>query len=141
MTYANLLHTVPEGLRQQYRRHESLCKKLVNLEWSTKFNSICLQEEILPNFSTLRLHDPAVALTAKTMKYRRYLVERELDSKEKQRIDIELQKNMSSKDIESFACDDVLKIPISEALRGILDNYRNVVKTRTIKKNQHIVLW
>ena len=70
MNYANLLHTVPEGLRRVYRKYESLCKKLINNEWSAKFNSICLQEKILPNFSVLRLHDPAVALKEKTKKYR-----------------------------------------------------------------------
>ena len=61
-------------------------------------------------------------------------MERELNSKEKQKIDLELQKTISSNDIESYACDDVLKIPINDALRGIIDNYRNVVKTRTVKK-------
>ena len=134
MNYATLLHTIPEGLRTAYRRYENNCKKLVNNKWSTKFNSICLEEEILPNFSRIRLHDPAVAQTGKTLKYRRYLVERELESKDNQKIELEQQIETARNIIDTFVCNDELKSPVDDALRGILSNYENVVKTRTVKK-------
>ena len=134
MTYANLLHTIPEGLRRLYRKQESLCKKLINIKWSVKFNSICIQEGILPNYSRLRLHDPAVARTESTMKYRRYLVEREISKKEKLKSDLEKEKEQNLRNIECFDCNPELKGPINVVLCSILNNSDNVTKTRTIKK-------
>ena len=70
MSFGELLYSIPEDLKKLYRKHESLWKKLINNEWSQKFNAICLQEDILPNYSRIRHHDPAVALTETTLKYR-----------------------------------------------------------------------
>ena len=134
MSYGNLLRSIPEGFRTEIRKYESLRKKLINLDWSLKFNQICLKEEILPNYSRLRHHDPAVALTETTLKYRTYLVERELHSKRKQKENLELQERECSEHIKSFACDHDLKTTVCEALDAILNNYDNIVKTRTVKK-------
>ena len=51
MDYGRLLHQLPEELRTLMRKYEALRKKLINNEWSTKFNEICLQEDVLPNFT------------------------------------------------------------------------------------------
>ena len=78
MTYGQLLHSVPEGLRELYRRYENISKKLIQTRWSIVFNTTCLDKDVLPNYSRLRHHDPAVAHTGTTTKYRKYLVEREI---------------------------------------------------------------
>ena len=46
MTYAQLLHTIPEGLRKLFRQYENLAKKLSNTKWSVEFQSTCLKEYI-----------------------------------------------------------------------------------------------
>ena len=79
MSYGTLLHTVPEPLRCLYRNYETTSKKLINANWSIEFNRICINEDILPNYSRIRHHDPAVAATETTLKYRKYLVERETE--------------------------------------------------------------
>ena len=134
MNYGSLLHTVPEKLRNLYRKYESHSKKLINCEWSTNFNEICLQEEILPNYSRLRLHDPAVANTSKTTEYRKYLVEKELRDKEKHSHKLKQQRDNLRVEIDSFECNSNLKVVIDEALNGILGNYWNIVKVRRVKK-------
>ena len=88
MNYASLLHTVPEGLRKLFRTSENISKKLININWSVTFNNICLNEGILPNFTRIRHHDRAVSRTEPTMKYRRYLVEREIAKKKEQKKDL-----------------------------------------------------
>ena len=71
MSYASLLYKIPEELRRLYRKYEAYCKKEVNNEWSKKFNEICLQEEILPNYSRIQLRDPAVSNQSKNLNYRK----------------------------------------------------------------------
>ena len=53
MDYGRLLHQLPEELRNLMRKYEALRKKLTNNEWSTKFNEICIQEDVLPNFTRI----------------------------------------------------------------------------------------
>ena len=81
MAYAQLLHQIPEQLRRLYRNYEALRKKQIQNEWSIIFNEICLQEDILPNFTRIKHHDPAVGRTRTTHKYRNYLLEREITKK------------------------------------------------------------
>ena len=56
MAYARLLHQIPEQLRRLYRNFEALRKKQIQNEWSMKFNEICLQEGILPNFTRIYIY-------------------------------------------------------------------------------------
>ena len=78
MTYADLLHSVPEELRKMYRKYENICKKQLTAKWSIEFNSTCLREDILPKYSRIKHQDPAVASSKPTKMYQRYLVEREI---------------------------------------------------------------
>ena len=102
MTYGEVLHSIPEELRRIFRRYETINKKLINVKWSIEFNSLCLKENILPNYSRIRHHDPAVASTATTLKYRKYLIEREITNKKKMREDLEKNKMQCESDINNF---------------------------------------
>ena len=92
MSYAEVLYTVPEELRRLFREYERIAKKLINLKWSNEFNSLCKKENILPNYSRLRHHDPAVATTVTTLKYRKYLIDREINNKKKKKVELENSK-------------------------------------------------
>ena len=140
MAYAQLLHQIPEQLRRLYRNYESLRKKIIQNNWSMKFNEICLQEGILPNFTRIRHHDPAVATTRTTHKYRSYLLEREIEKKKKN--GLELQKNIEEclTSINSFDCDNCLKTNVNKELEEILENSHTVTKVRTIKKLNSLYL-
>ena len=102
MDYGRLLHQLPDELRTFIRKYEALSKKLINNKWSTKFNEICLEEDILPNFTRIRHHDPAVGKTRTTLKYRRYLLEREIEQKKKHAIELKNQKEECFTNINSF---------------------------------------
>ena len=86
MSYAQLLHTVPEGLRKLYRQYENVSKKLINTKWSIEFNSICLKEDLQPNYSRIKHHDPARRSTTATRMYEKHLVEQENKEKAQQSI-------------------------------------------------------
>ena len=56
MAYATLLHSLPAELRTIFRQYENINKKFLNTKWSIEFNSICLIENILPNYSNTHTH-------------------------------------------------------------------------------------
>ena len=134
MVYSDLLHAVPHQLRTLFRKYENIRKKLINIEWSTKFNRICLKENILPKYTKLRHHDPAVASTERTLKYRRYLIEREISCNDKKESEMEKAKESCIRDIREFNCNMDLKNSIFDALEVILRNTDNAVKSKTLKK-------
>ena len=134
MTYIELLHQVPEELRRTFRLYESTSKKLINLKWSITFNTTCLKENILPNYSRIRHHDPAVASTTATVKYRRYLIEREIEGKIEKKEDLEKCKNQCEGKINNYECNSESKTNVINCLKIILQNSDRVAKTRIIKK-------
>ena len=134
MTYIELLHQVPEELRRTFRLYESTSKKLINLKWSITFNTTCLKENILPNYSRIRHHDPAVASTTATIKYRRYLIEREIEGKIEKKEDLEKCKNQCESKINNYECNAESKTNVINYLKIILQNSDRVAKTRIIKK-------
>ena len=134
MSYGQLLHSIPEGLREIYRKYENISKKLIHTNWSIKFNSTCLEKDVLPNYSRIRHHDQAVARTRTTTKYRKYLVERDISCKQNKKQNLELDQEQLLRDIESFECNLELKQPVSDALSQILNNSNSVVKAKTLKK-------
>ena len=140
MDYGRLLHQLPEELRTLMRKYEALRKKLINNEWSTKFNEICLQEDVLPNFTRIRHHDPAVGKTRTTLKYRRYLLEREIEKKKKLAVELKNQKEECFSKIDSFTFNSQLKNKVLNELEKILENSYNVTKIRTIKKLNSLYL-
>ena len=134
MVYSDLLYSVPENLRTLFRKYENISKKLIRIKRSTEFNRICLKENILPKYSKIRHHDPAVASTETTLKYRRYLVEAEILSNTKQEETFEIAKENCIRAIREFDCNLDLKISIFDALDVILRNTDNAVKSTILKK-------
>ena len=128
MTYIELLHQVPEELRRTFRLYESTSKKLINLKWSITFNATCLKENILPNYSRIRHHDPAAASTTAMIKYRRYLIEREIEGKVKKREDLEKCKNQCEGVINNYECNTESKTNVINYLKIILQNSDRVGK-------------
>ena len=55
MNYVDLLHAAPADLKKMFRDLEKIKKKLINNNWSIRFNTICMKENIMPNYSYLKL--------------------------------------------------------------------------------------
>ena len=134
ISYAQLLHSIPEGLRRLYRQYENVSKKLFNTKWSIEFNSICLKENPEPNCSKIKHHDPAKRRTMASSKYEKYLVEQEKKEKAKTMKTLEDTQVKLLEEIRLYECNVELKEPIFSELCDILRNSENVAKTRTLKK-------
>ena len=134
LPYSDLLQSVPETLRKLLRKFENISKKLININWSCQFNAVCLKEDILPKFTRIRHYDPATPDTEATLRYRRYLVKKELESKRKLSTNLEQCRDKLLEDIKRFDCDDESKTFVFNSLEDILLNFNNTCKTRILKK-------
>ena len=74
--------------------------------WSIEFNSTCLKEGILPKYSKFKYHDPEVANSVETQKYRKYLVKREIENKTKNLVNLENEKQQLETERESYPIND-----------------------------------
>ena len=83
MDYINLLHQVPNQVKNLYRKLENHHQKCIKNKWSWTFNTVCLKENLMPTFTNFNLHDPALYNTRETLQYKRQLILREINVKEK----------------------------------------------------------
>ena len=133
-TYGEEIYSLPEDLRKLFRKYENVNKKLINIKWSIEFNSTCLKENILPNYSRIRHHDPAIAKTMTTLKYRRYIIDREITNSKKKKDDLQKEKLECENSIKNFQYNIISKENVMKQLKVILLNSDNVAKSRMMKK-------
>jgi len=80
VTLGSLIHPLPPEQKKAIRDLEKVSMKLCKSECSVLFNSLCVKEKLLPNYSNINLHDEAAKREPFTLKYRQRLVQRELDN-------------------------------------------------------------
>ena len=93
MSYTNHLFNLPTYLVRLFRQLENTRKKICKAEWSTIFNNVCLQENLLPSYTRMRYHDPALAYNRDTIEFRKSLVKRELANKKSALHNLKQQEN------------------------------------------------
>ena len=52
-SYAALLHLLDAPAREAYRKLERIKRKLIQSTYSGQFNKVCIDEELLPNYSNI----------------------------------------------------------------------------------------
>ena len=135
MDYGQLLFNIPPQLRTLFRKLENNEKKIIKNKWSKTFNNVCLNENIMPNFSRIRHHDPAVANTPRTIEYRKYLIRRELELKDDILKRLIQERENLNENISEFPFDNASKLIIRSALDLILQNSNRVQSTVTPKSS------
>ena len=83
MPLGELLHTLPIVARKTARSIEQTNRKLAKAKSAVLFNRQCLNEDILPIYTNIKPHDPAVRHAQFTKEYRIKLVENQIECKEK----------------------------------------------------------
>ena len=53
MDYINLLHQVPNQVKNLYRKLENHHQKCIKNKWSWTFNTVCLKENLMPMFTNM----------------------------------------------------------------------------------------
>ena len=134
MSFGNLLIQLTESDKRLIRDVERTRKKLVRCKYSRSFNLTCLTENVLPNYSNIKTHDPAVRDKQFTKDYRRKLVEHQLNAKTAscKRLQQELDRlnaQLSTRNIEPC-----LLTKIKEELDKIAEKTDHATNIRTTKK-------
>lgn len=77
----DILRLLPYDGRTTLRRLENTKKKIINASFAVIFNRTCITENLLPNFTNIRLYDRAVQQSSLTQDFRKKLVEQEIERK------------------------------------------------------------
>ena len=83
MSYLNLLHQSRPEIKVKIRELETLYQKSIKSKWSLTFNNVCLNENIMPNYTNFRLHDPALRNSQESIEFKKHLIKNEISSKKK----------------------------------------------------------
>ena len=130
----HLLHRVPENVRKLFRKYESLSKKSIKKKWSNTFNSVCLRENIMPVYTKIRHHDPALANDKCTKEYQRSLIQREIKQNDRTlcRLSEELEDVKYA--LDQCNLDSELRNKVFNTLQDILQNSDRIQKCIVLKK-------
>ena len=79
VSLGSLIFNLPPERRKSVRELEKVSVKLIKQKCSLLFNSTCLKEDVLPTYSNIKLHKEAARKEPFTLKYRRRLVEHEVE--------------------------------------------------------------
>ena len=78
----NILNEHEEESKTIIRRLEKLRKKEINARFAIVFNQQCLDNNLLPAYTNVRLHNEATRRKKFTTDFRRQLIEDQLNEKE-----------------------------------------------------------
>ena len=76
--YGKYINLFPPNTIKATRQYEQINKKICKQKMSVMFNEICINEEMLPNYSYFKLHDPEAHKYNSTFQYRRDVVKRQI---------------------------------------------------------------
>ena len=71
MNIGELIYDLQPDVKNLIRKIEKLEKKLIHAKLDLVFNTVCLNENILPIYTNIRTHDPAARNEAFTLEYRK----------------------------------------------------------------------
>ena len=134
MNYVDLLHAAPADLKKMFRDLEKIKKKLINNNWSIRFNTICMKENIMPNYSYFKLHDQAATTLESTIDFRWQLVERQIEEKKKLTQIQNSEVLKITNEIDNHPAEAHTKTQIMTALNFDLNNTEQTTKIRILKK-------
>ena len=134
MNFVRTIHTLPSEIKNIYRKIEKNENKLLKNKWSLIFNETCLKEEILPNYTKIRLHDPAAANNLSTRKYRVHLIKNEVTKRENTIKWLKDKISSLRNQLNLYQVAEQLKTEVEERLIEHLTHSEIVIKTRIHKK-------
>lgn len=71
-----ILDRVPNDTKQSFRKLEKSQEKLTKKRMDIEFNKNCLQHNLLPNYTNVKLHDEAARKENFVFEFRRNLIQR-----------------------------------------------------------------
>ena len=132
MSFGSVLNNLNLEEKKQTRNLEKLSKKLINAKAAVTFNQICLDNNLLPNYSNIRLHNEALQHKSFTTDFRSSLVRNELNEKKKEVL--RLQQQLSGEETFLLSLEQSVRDEIKLSLSEQLSLYKKNVEARIQKK-------
>ena len=139
-----LLFPLPAQQKREVRELEKVSLKLAKSECNVLFNGTCLSENILPNYTNINLHNDAAKREPFTLKYRRQLVQRELEQAKEKRATLENEVNTRTESLRN-SMDENLFNQISTTIHSnvgklVVETKLSMVKKLSVLYKNRIVL-
>ena len=74
-----ILRNINDTIKDTYRKTETNLRKVTKIKCDLEFNYTCLKNDLLPNYTNIRLHDNAARTDDRTLQFRASLVTRQID--------------------------------------------------------------
>ena len=139
--FGSLLHQVSPNTRRLVRNIEQTNNKIINCEVAISFNLVCLKEDILPGYTNLKLHHENARLRQSTQRFRRELVEEEVEEKRRTASNLQQELFTLNEKWSSESVPDHIRTSINEHLLSLKDQHRRATESRNIKKTIQIIWW
>ena len=115
------------------RSLEKLQKKLINERSAIVFNQTCLLNGLLPNYTNIRLHSPAIRKRSITLDFRKKLVEEQVREKKAEVSRLEAEYKELQRQLIQEVDDSETRRKVHEALHDGFNYYSSVVKERIVR--------
>ena len=123
-----------EEEKRRIRSLETKGKTLIRTKAAVIFNEICIDNNMLPKFTNVRLYNEAAQREPFTNDFRRNLVKHEQTMKKKRQADLQKEFDEDKILLMSELSDEQLKTDLDAILNEQLSHYESVIKSRTQKK-------
>ena len=134
MNISEILTTVPPEIKKTFNKVQKLNRKLSKAKNAVLFNDICIQENILPRYTNIKLHDQRAKKQSFTEDFQRNLVKHQ--RKTKQDTADQLQKKLDSlnQTLQNSQIDSDTKSALFAYLDEKAENYEHADKLKVKKK-------
>ena len=137
-SFGKVVFLLPPAERKLGRRIENLCKKITNAKYAVLFNKKCIQENLFPKFSNVRLHDRTVQQKRFTLDFRRKLLHEQILQKQNQLKELTADVDRAMENFRSCNIPTELRDKFERALQHSLSMHTNATETRITKKLCHL---
>ena len=134
MNITETLNSIPDTIKKAFNQAQKLNKKLSKAKAALLFNDICLNENILPKYTNVRLHDQRAKKQSFTETFRRNLVNHQKEIQEKRVSEIEKKLRRLQEALAESEVDDTIKRRLFAYLDEKCENCEHSDKIKVAKK-------
>ena len=133
-----LIHDLDDPTKQICRKFERCLLKLTKTKLNVVFNETCMQENILPKYTNINLHDEAAEHEEITNEFRMKLVKRQLENGKIKLVEIEKETTEARGKLEEYIQDATLRTSIIDQIERNAETTHIKTQTTMLKKLQSI---
>ena len=134
MNIGELIYDLQPDVKSLIRKIEKFENKLIHAKIDLVFNTVCLNENILPIYTNIRTHDPAARNEAFTLEYRKQLVNRQINLRQNESENLQHELDVLWTEFNRRVEDGQNKRNITSTLDDIKQNAERIKRNTITKK-------